>query len=192
MRLLCVTDDRNLADKVKAEARRLQWAVDVAEDITTYSHALEAFNPEMILVDTNDNRIFEWWKVKKPAGQPVVFVKPLEGELRATFDRIERLQGQRHFPRYNLHIDSERQVARIGHRRLPLTLTELRLLRELAAMDYDVVARDALEGCISGVGGARRRALDVHICALRKKLRAVGLMVESVRGVGYRLNPCPP
>ena len=88
--------------------------------------------------------------------------------------------------------DGERQIARVGDNRLTLTLTEIRLLRELAAMDLDVAARDALEACVFGGDGGKRRSLDVHICSLRKKLKAAGLMIESVRGVGYRLNPCRP
>jgi len=191
VRILCVTDDKALTDRVRGEARRLKWSVDFVADLSVLAPALLQWEPEIVFLGLDDERASGWWQRNRPAGQPVVFLPNGSSEIRATFDRIERLQGQRHFPKYDLHIDSERQMARVGHRRLPLTLTEMRLLRELAAMDFDVVARDALEDCISGLGSGKGRALDVHICALRKKLKAVGLKLESVRGVGYRLNPCP-
>lgn len=191
MKMLCVTSNSKLLEQLRRETARLQWELQDARDFAEYSQILHTVEPDIVLADAQDPRIFDWWKKQRPTGLPVVFVTPQPGELRATFDRLERLRGQRHFPKYNLSIDSERQVAKVGTKRLILTMTELRLLRELAGMTFDAVARDVLEGCVFATRG-NRRSLDVHICALRKKLKPAGLRLESVRGVGYRLNPCRP
>ena len=41
---------------------------------------------------------------------------------------------------------------------------------------------------VFGQAKLSNRSLDVHICALRKKVKAHGLDIDSVRGVGYRLS----
>ncbi|MEC7197100.1 MAG: winged helix-turn-helix domain-containing protein, partial [Planctomycetota bacterium] len=35
------------------------------------------------------------------------------------------------------------------------------------------------------------RTVDVHVTALRRKLGEAGRMIETVRGVGYRLSESP-
>jgi DNA-binding response OmpR family regulator len=179
---LCITEDRSLLEQIRKEADRFNWEVYAVANLAECSNILMTREPDIIVAEPHFSEI--------PSGLPVVFVRNGDGELRAIFDRLDRLKGERHFPRFDLHIDGERQIARIGATRLDLTLTELRLLRELAGVRFDSVARDVLEACALGTGGASRRALDVHICSLRKKLKTAGLAIQSVRGVGYRLNPC--
>jgi DNA-binding response OmpR family regulator len=190
MKALCLTEDAKLFRIVREEGERLFWNILGAADQAEFMRQLENYRPDAILADINDSRIFEWWRGRPPSGCPIVFISNRPAELRASLERLERMRGRRHFPEFGLFIDGERQTARLGSQPLELTLTELRLLRELAGVSSDAVARKVLEGCIFGAVGRRRCSLDVHICSLRKKLKAVGLVIEAVRGVGYRLNPC--
>ena len=66
---------------------------------------------------------------------------------------------------------------------------ELELLYFLASSPNQVFTREQLLDHIWGyeyVGDTR--TVDVHIRTLRQKLGAAGDMIETVRGVGYRIS----
>jgi two-component system response regulator MtrA len=84
-------------------------------------------------------------------------------------------------------------VAFVVHRQgteIPLTVTEFRLLYELARHPGQVLTRDQLLESVWGytyLGDSR--LVDVHIQRLRTKVEedpARPLLVQTVRGVGYR------
>ena len=71
----------------------------------------------------------------------------------------------------------------------PLTVRELGLLKEFAAHPGEVLSRDTLLDEVWGMdyaGGSR--TLDQHIVQIRRKLGSSGDLIETVRGVGYRLR----
>lgn len=71
----------------------------------------------------------------------------------------------------------------------PLTVRELGLLKEFAAHPGEVLSRDTLLDEVWGMdyaGGTR--TLDQHIVQVRRKLGKSGDLIETVRGVGYRLR----
>ena len=71
----------------------------------------------------------------------------------------------------------------------PLTVRELGLLKEFAAHPGEVLSRDNLLDEVWGMdyaGGTR--TLDQHIVQVRRKLGPSGDLIETVRGVGYRLR----
>ena len=71
----------------------------------------------------------------------------------------------------------------------PLTLRELGLLREFAAHPGEVLSRDMLLDKVWGMNyGGGTRTLDQHIVQVRRKLGPSGNLIETVRGVGYRLQ----
>ncbi|MCA1972755.1 MAG: response regulator [Caenispirillum sp.] len=73
---------------------------------------------------------------------------------------------------------------------LDLTLTEFRLLAQLARTPKRVFSRgELLEACLPE-GEALERTVDSHLSKLRKKLEAQGVtgVPANVRGVGYRLG----
>lgn len=71
-----------------------------------------------------------------------------------------------------------------------LTNIELSLLERLARSDGDVVTRSDLVTCLWGPNWAGDdHAISVHMANLRKKIDPEGTgRIETVRGVGYRLN----
>jgi len=87
-----------------------------------------------------------------------------------------------------IELDPERHEVRAGGSRLDLTLTEFRLLGYLAQHPGFVRTRDQIVSAIRGEGTVlSSRAVDVHIASLRKKISDDGSLIETVRGVGYRL-----
>lgn len=89
----------------------------------------------------------------------------------------------------SLDIDAERHVVRSGGRKIDLTLTEFRLLHFLAQRPGFVRTRDQIVSAIRGEGTVlSSRAVDVHVASLRRKLGEAGSVIETVRGVGYRVT----
>ena len=80
-----------------------------------------------------------------------------------------------------------------GTEQVPLTLTEFRLLCELAAAPGRVFSRQALLERVWDHGFfGDERIVDVHIRRLRTKVErepSAPRLVVTVRGLGYRLDP---
>ncbi len=88
-----------------------------------------------------------------------------------------------------LHLDQRRQQARIDGRILGVTVTEFRLLWALAENPGYVLTRDELMEAARGADTpSRERTIDVHIRSIRKALGDRADLIETVRGVGYRLS----
>lgn len=88
----------------------------------------------------------------------------------------------------NLVIDEERHKVMSGDEEITLTLKEYELLRELMLHIGLVLTRDQLLTRIWGYDAAvETRTVDVHVRTLRQKLGDLGNLIETVRGVGYRL-----
>ena len=67
------------------------------------------------------------------------------------------------------------------------TATEFRLLHHLASRPGRVYSRaQLLERAVGSDVIVVERNIDVHISALRRKLKDYGNRIETVRGVGYR------
>jgi two-component system response regulator BaeR/two-component system response regulator AdeR len=88
-----------------------------------------------------------------------------------------------------LEVDLGGYEARCHGQRVVLTTSELRLLAVLAKEAGRVRQRAEL---LAAVGDPERfadeRTVDAHVKNLRRKLRACGGQLETVRGVGYRLR----
>ncbi|HNR00675.1 MAG TPA: response regulator transcription factor [Trueperaceae bacterium] len=88
-----------------------------------------------------------------------------------------------------LSIDLGAYVVECGGGRVDLTASELRLLAELARDPGRVKRRAELLASVgAGESLADERTVDAHVKNLRRKLGACGEMIETVRGVGYRLR----
>lgn len=73
--------------------------------------------------------------------------------------------------------------------RVELTLKEYELLRLFLSHPGLVFTRDRLLSDIWDIDyDGETRTVDVHIRSLRQKLGACGALIETVRGVGYRLE----
>jgi two-component system phosphate regulon response regulator PhoB len=85
-------------------------------------------------------------------------------------------------------LDTELHEAAVDGHGVRLTLTEFRLLATLMAGPNRVLSRRGLISNAIGPGiTVTERTIDVHIAAIRKKLGSHGSMIQTVRGVGYRI-----
>ena len=90
---------------------------------------------------------------------------------------------------HNITIDPARHDVRIDDESITLTATEFNILYFLAAKPGRVFTRYQIVDAVRGPNYAvTERAVDVQIVSLRKKLGPAGALIETVRGVGYRLQ----
>jgi DNA-binding response OmpR family regulator len=106
--------------------------------------------------------------------------------------RAEEVVLDRH-PEAPLVLRTARGTVHRGDRQLPLTVTEFRLLCELAAAPGHVLSREALLERVWEHGFfGDQRLVDVHVRRLRTKIEldpSTPRLVVTVRGLGYRLDP---
>src|SRR5947209_16481074 len=89
----------------------------------------------------------------------------------------------------NVRIDRVRHRADVDGHELDLTPTEFRLLECFLRQPGRAFSRAQLMDAAIGEGTVvLERTIDVHIKTLRRKLGEKGELVETVRGVGYRLR----
>jgi DNA-binding response OmpR family regulator len=89
-----------------------------------------------------------------------------------------------------LELDADRGEARCGAERIELSAREMRMLRVLAQDAGRIVSRRTLLREAWDMNNAEQvetRTVDVHVAKLRKKLGAHGVLIETVRGQGYRV-----
>ncbi|MGE4132032.1 MAG: winged-helix domain-containing protein [Bdellovibrionales bacterium] len=208
MKTFCITRDPRIVSMLENQTRQSQVDLTTFADGSDYRQSASGQAADLVIWDA-DTEVLRPWLSSDSAGPVILVLKSdlrpqdwaeafeagadacwpkeqlteeaLGASLRAWEKKSQRLRG--YYPDFDLAFDSERQQVESGGRRLALTSTEMRLLRELAKSPNSTVARKKLHK-------AGDRALDVHICALRKKIKGFGLDIESSRGVGYRLRPC--
>ena len=89
-------------------------------------------------------------------------------------------------------IDNARHVVTAGGREIALTLKEYNLLKLLMENPTQVFSRDELLAAVwddEHIG--ETRTVDVHVGTLRTKLGSFGGAIQTVRGVGYRMEAEP-
>ncbi|WP_067860232.1 response regulator transcription factor [Nocardia shimofusensis] len=128
-------------------------------------------------------------------------IKEITARLRALRRRSTPVPGSREAPR-DLHLDTDAEAplilstgsgtVRRGDVELHLTLTEYRLLCELAESAGHVLSRRALLERVWDHGFfGDERIVDVHIRRLRTKIErdpSDPRIIITVRGLGYRLD----
>jgi two-component system alkaline phosphatase synthesis response regulator PhoP len=86
-------------------------------------------------------------------------------------------------------MDLDRHSVKSAGQDVTLTLKEYDLLRKLMENLNVVFSRDQLLEDVWGYDiGGETRTVDVHVRNLRQKLGMPGEMIETVRGVGYRMR----
>lgn len=76
-----------------------------------------------------------------------------------------------------------------GGRRVVLTFKEFELLKLFMSHPGIVFSRDKLLSQVWGVDYlGESRTVDMHIKTLRQKLGAAGALIETVIGVGYKME----
>ena len=124
--------------------------------------------------------------VTKPFS-PRVFLARLRAVLRRR--QAEPAPASDSLELHEMTIHPGRHEVLVQGRPVDLTATEFRLLHFLARRPGWVFTRAQIVQGVQGEDYAvSDRAVDVQIVGLRKKLGAAGQYIETVRGVGYRLQ----
>lgn len=89
-------------------------------------------------------------------------------------------------------LDESRHTVEVDHHAVSLTLKEYELLRLFMENPGQVFTRDRLLAAVwGGEYYGETRTVDVHVGTLRTKLGAAGELLQTVRGVGYKLENAP-
>jgi len=88
-----------------------------------------------------------------------------------------------------IELDPAEYRVRVGGREVDLTLTEFKLLSELVRANGRLKTRGSLLSEVWGYDSeVMSRTVDTHIKRLREKLGEASSWLQTVRGVGYRLQ----
>ena len=117
-------------------------------------------------------------------------VRPLIHRVKALLRRNESAAtGKEKLSLHGIEIDRLHHTATSDGINLDLTPTEFRLLWTLASQPGRPFSRNELMDTARGEdANALQRTIDVHVRSLRKKLGETADIIETVRGVGYRLQ----
>ncbi len=217
MKLLLISGDHQIIEAFSLEAEAQQWSAHIVGDRTEVLNAVRNFDPDMMIADVESVAALDWWQEQGLTDlKPTLFMHKEVSEeflyrsfevgadgfvpktafsrryLSARVNAYLRRQGladaRRFVPRLGLVLDSQRYRVEVKGQGLTLTLTEYKILRALSTDNETIVDRREIQSQVFGEAQISKRSLDVHICALRKKLRPYDLDISSVRGVGYGLG----
>jgi len=88
-----------------------------------------------------------------------------------------------------LYVNPSKHIVKNGDTEVQLTLKEFELLCCLLENAGNVLTREKLLGKIWGYSfDGESRTVDVHVRTLRAKLGKCGDLIETVRGVGYKIS----
>ena len=88
-----------------------------------------------------------------------------------------------------LYVSTSRHLVKVDGKEVSLTLKEFELLCFLLENDGMVLTRDKILARIWGYDfDGETRTVDVHVRTLRQKLGECGVLIETVRGVGYKID----
>ena len=86
-------------------------------------------------------------------------------------------------------VDTKKHSVTVNGKPVVLTLKEFELLHLLMKNQGSVMTRDVLLERIWGYDfDGETRTIDVHIRTLRQKLGEMGSIIQTVRGVGYKIG----
>ena len=122
--------------------------------------------------------------VAKPFG-----TMELVSRIKALLRRTEKRDAAEEYTVGELYVCPSKHVVKVGGESVTLSLKEFELLCELLKRRGAVCSRDMLFDSVWGYSfDVGNRTLDVHIRSLRSKLGKCGELIETVRGMGYKIG----
>lgn len=122
--------------------------------------------------------------IAKPFG-----MMELISRIKAVLRRTQKQTKASIYKIEKLELDTKKHEVRVAGEHVSLTLKEFELLRRLMENQGIVLTRDRLLEEIWGYDfDGETRTVDVHVRTLRQKLGEAGELIETVRGVGYRIG----
>jgi two-component system phosphate regulon response regulator PhoB len=125
--------------------------------------------------------------VVKPFDIPV-FIARVRSLLRRG-QRSELEPASKRLAVGSVELDEELYEVYVEQEKVALTPVEFKLLKHLMKSRYKVLPRKALLDYAQGEDiTVTDRTVDVHISAIRRKLGASADIIETIRGIGYRIK----
>ncbi len=122
--------------------------------------------------------------VTKPFG-----MMELVSRIKAVLRRAGKIPDKADLEVAGVKINVKKHEVTVDGKPVTLTLKEFELLERLMRNQNIVLTRDQLLEDIWGYDfDGETRTVDVHVRTLRQKLGEKGSMIETVRGVGYRIG----
>jgi len=115
-------------------------------------------------------------------------IRELMARIKALFRRIEIPDDQKHLHIASVELFSDRFLVLVDKEPIELTATEFKILEYLMRHAGRVLSRNQI---LESLGDDRQfvmdRTVDVHILAIRRKLGIYGNIIQTIRGIGYRI-----
>lgn len=122
--------------------------------------------------------------VSKPFG-----VMELVSRIRALLRRSGEEERKKEYKIGGLYVCPSKHIVKVNGENVSLTLKEFELLCLLIENSGTVFTRDQIFDAIWGYDfDGENRTLDVHVRTLRQKLGEYGSIIETVRGIGYKMG----
>lgn len=122
--------------------------------------------------------------ISKPFG-----TMELISRIKALLRRTGRDDSPVEYRRGELYLCPSKHIVRTGDKDVTLTLKEFELLCLLFKNEGIVLTRDEILSKVWGYEfDGESRTVDVHIRTLRAKLGDSGRLIETVRGLGYKIG----
>lgn len=122
--------------------------------------------------------------ITKPFG-----MMELLARIRAVLRRVPEEKEQAPLSVGHIIIYCDRRIVMVEGREINLTFKEFELLSYLMKNRGRVLSRNKLLDTVWGIGcDVETRTVDVHVRTLRQKLGDCGSLIETVRGVGYKIS----
>lgn len=122
--------------------------------------------------------------VTKPFG-----MMELVSRIKAVLRRAGKIPDKADLEVAGVKMNVKKHEVTVDGKPVTLTLKEFELLERLMRNQNIVLTRDQLLEDIWGYDfDGETRTVDVHVRTLRQKLGENGSMIETVRGVGYRIG----
>lgn len=122
--------------------------------------------------------------VPKPFG-----IMELLARIKAVMRRSITVEHKTEYTIGNLYVCPEKHRVKVNGEKIALTLKEFELLCLMLENRDIVLSRDQILDKIWGYAfDGENRTVDVHIRTLRQKLGDAGELIETVRGIGYKIG----
>lgn len=122
--------------------------------------------------------------VSKPFG-----VMELISRIKAVMRRTHNVERETVLTIGNLVLDNEKHTVSVNDEKVSLTYKEFELLYNLMVNHDLVMSREKLLDLVWNTGyKGESRTVDVHIGSLRQKLGEAGSLIQTIRGVGYKIG----
>ena len=212
MKIWCVEDDSSIRDIEVYTLHSTGFEARGFADGAAFRAALETEEPDLVVLEllqflrgnpaTAEIPIImatakgmEYDKIQSlDLGADDYLVKPfgmmeMVSRIKAILRRYKPAQVQHVRKAGGLVINLDEYTVTADGERVTLTLKEFELLKLFLSHPGIAFTRDQLFNEIWGIDYmGETRTVDVHIRTLRQKLGAYGSLIETVRGVGYRLE----